>query len=352
MNSPFQFSFGDAPNCPSPMVTLENVQLGYHDHIQLRDIKLTLAKHDRIGLIGVNGAGKSTLLKSICQTLLPQQGTLHVEPKVKIGYFAQHQIDELNDELSPFDHLSSTEKTATDQAIRNFLGGFNFHGDRIFEPLHQFSGGEKARFALAKIIWLNPNLLILDEPTNHLDIEMCNALNLALQEFNGTLILVSHNRHLLNSCSDQLWVANKGQVTLFSGSLDEYIKQVAEQTSDENTKITQASSHQNSNQATNINNNSDNKKQSRKEAAELRARRKPFLTKLRQAEDQLEQLQNTLDTLEAQLADNSLYESQNKAKLDQLLTEQVQLKNQLEQDEEEVLIALEALEDFDQRINR
>ncbi|APS58586.1 ATP-binding cassette domain-containing protein [Piscirickettsia salmonis] len=350
VSSPFHFSFGEAPNCPSPMVIMDKLQLGYNNHIQLQDINLALARHDCIGLIGINGAGKSTLLKSICQTLAPQQGSIHIEAKVSIGYFAQHQIDELNNNQSPFEHLSAiseTKKPATDQYIRSFLGGFNFQGDRIFEPLEQFSGGEKARFALAKIIWQNPNLLILDEPTNHLDIDMCNALNFALQEFNGTLILVSHNRHLLNSCTDQLWIANNGKVTPFSGSLDEYIQQFSEKNKENNTAKSSVLPSQ-PNQSLTQNNN---KKYSRKEAANLRTKRKPFSDQLKRTEQTLETLQTQLTKIEEKLTDNQLYQNNHKAKLDQLLTEQTQLKKQLEHCEEEVFSALETLENFDQENN-
>ncbi|OAJ34291.1 ABC-F family ATP-binding cassette domain-containing protein [Piscirickettsia salmonis] len=351
VSSPFQFSFGEAPSCPSPMVIMDKLQLGYNQHTQLQGITLTLATHDRIGLIGVNGAGKSTLLKSICQTLIPQQGSIHIEAKVSIGYFAQHQIDELNNNQSPFEHLSAIseeKRQTTDQYVRNFLGGFNFQGERIFEPLEQFSGGEKARFALAKIIWKNPNLLILDEPTNHLDIDMCNALNFALQEFNGTLILVSHNRHLLNSCTDQLWVVNNGKISDFSGSLDEYIQQFSEKNKENNTvKSSTLSPPSQPNQSLAQNNN---KKYSRKEAASLRTKRKPFVDQLKHTEQALEALQTQLTKIEEKLTDNQLYQNSHKAKLDQLLIEQTQLKKQLDHCEEEVFSALEALENFDQGI--
>jgi ATP-binding cassette, subfamily F, member 3 len=221
--APFSFEFRDPERSPDPLLVLEEVAAGYDEKVVLRGITLSLRAGERIGLLGVNGAGKSTLIKTIAGTLAPLAGSTVFNKGVVIGYFAQHQVEMLRDDQSPLWHLKRiSDRNLKEQALRDYLGGFNFPGDMATGPVEHFSGGEKARLALALIVWQRPNLLLLDEPTNHLDLETREALTVALAQFEGTLVLVSHDRHLLRATTDQLLVVARGSVQAFDGDLDDY----------------------------------------------------------------------------------------------------------------------------------
>ncbi len=221
-DSEFQFTLTASPDCPNPVVHMNNVTLGYGDKTILKNVKLHLSPTDRIGLLGVNGAGKSTLIKALAGELTPISGDLTISPKLKIGYFNQHQVETLNLKETPFWHLKQLAPRLEQQAIRAFLGSFGFNGDKAFESVGVFSGGEKSRLVLALLAYQCPHLLLLDEPTNHLDLEMREALALALQSFEGAVLVVSHDRQLLGSVVDQFWIINDGQVEPYEDDLEAY----------------------------------------------------------------------------------------------------------------------------------
>jgi ATP-binding cassette subfamily F protein 3 len=223
VSAPFAFEFREPERSPDPLLVMEDVDAGYPQKRVLEKITLSLRAEQRIGLLGVNGAGKSTLIKTIAGTLAPLAGSKVLNKGVAIGYFAQHQVEMLRDEESPLWHLKRISKeSAREQDLRSYLGSFNFPGDMATGPVEHFSGGEKARLALALIVWQRPNLLLLDEPTNHLDLETREALTVALAQFEGTLVLVSHDRHLLRAATEQLLIVSGGRVREFDGDLDDY----------------------------------------------------------------------------------------------------------------------------------
>jgi ATP-binding cassette subfamily F protein 3 len=220
--APFSFEFREPLRAPDPLLVLEAVEAGYPERRVLKDLTLSLQSDQRIGLLGVNGAGKSTFIKTIAGVLPPLKGSAIFNKGLAIGYFAQHQVEMLRDDQSPLWHLARLSFVAREQDLRNYLGGFNFPGDMATGSIEHFSGGEKARLALALIVWQRPNLLLLDEPTNHLDLETREALAVALAQFEGTLVLVSHDRHLLRATTEQLLIVADGRVRPFDGDLDDY----------------------------------------------------------------------------------------------------------------------------------
>ena len=227
VSAPFSFEFREPLKAPDPLLVLENVDAGYRtenaaDKLVVRDIKFVLQSGQRYGLLGINGAGKSTLIKTIAGELKPLAGTANFNKGLAVGYFAQHQVEMLRDDESPLWHLARIAPKIREQELRSFLGGFNFPGDMAMTPIGNFSGGEKARLALAMIVWARPNLLLLDEPTNHLDLETREALTVALAQFEGTLVLVSHDRHLLRATTDQFLIVADGRLEPFDGDLEDY----------------------------------------------------------------------------------------------------------------------------------
>ncbi len=222
VDSPFEFSFREPDAKPRQLLHLKEATLGYENRDILQNVEWRLFYGDKIGLLGPNGAGKSTLVKSLAGTLPLKRGGRYEGQGLKIGYFAQHQVEQLRREESCLQHMKRLDPNVREQEFRNFLGGFDFRGDRVMEAIAPFSGGEKARLALALIVWQKPNLLLLDEPTNHLDIDMREAVAEALQEFDGTLVVVAHDRHLLKATTDTLWLVADGKVAEFDGDLDDY----------------------------------------------------------------------------------------------------------------------------------
>ena len=223
VSAPFSFEFRDPERSPDPLLVLEDVKAGYGEKVVLNDVNVSLRSGERIGLLGVNGAGKSTLVKTIAGVLPVLAGTATFNKGLEIGYFAQHQVEMLRDDESPLWHLKRiSESKVREQELRDYLGSFNFPGDMATGPVENFSGGEKARLALALIVWQRPNLLLLDEPTNHLDLETREALTVALAQFEGTLVLVSHDRHLLRAATEKLLIVADGTLREFDGDLDDY----------------------------------------------------------------------------------------------------------------------------------
>ena len=222
VDNPFRFSFRAPESLPNPLLKMEKVSAGYGDRIILDSIKLNLVPGSRIGLLGRNGAGKSTLIKLLAGELAPVSGEIGLAKGIKLGYFAQHQLEYLRADESPIQHLARLAPQELEQKLRDYLGGFGFQGDKVTEETRRFSGGEKARLVLALIVWQRPNLLLLDEPTNHLDLDMRQALTEALIEFEGALVVVSHDRHLLRSTTDDLYRFTIGKVEPFDGDLEDY----------------------------------------------------------------------------------------------------------------------------------
>lgn len=344
VDSQFHFEFPNADKYSDPLLNLQKVNIGYGDKIQLEGVNLTLRPGDRIGLLGANGAGKSTLIKAIVGELTAMQGEYFKGEYLSVGYFAQHQVDELDLRLTPAEHLLALKNDASDQQIRNFLGGFGFHGDQALEVCEKFSGGELARLALARIAWLKPNLLILDEPTNHLDLDMRHALTLALQNYDGAIVVVSHDRHLLVNTVDQFYLVHQGRVTEFDGDLEDYrafIKQSEEQLaegSNESTKL--------------VENSAEAKKEKKRREAEIRKALSPINKQVDKLEAQVETLQAQLAEIEEKLADTSLYEPAQKATLQTVLNDQSQAKKQLEVDEEQWMLLLEELEELEAQLTQ
>ncbi len=229
-SAPFQFEFREPLRAPDPLLVLDNVVAGYRstemegaaDKVVVRGIKFALQSGQRYGLLGINGAGKSTLIKTIAGELPPLSGTANFNKGLVIGYFAQHQVEMLRNDESPLWNLAKIAPRVREQELRSFLGGFNFPGEMALKPITHFSGGEKARLALAMIVWQRPNLLLLDEPTNHLDLETREALTVALAQFEGTLVLVSHDRHLLRATTDEFLIVADGKLQPFDGDMDDY----------------------------------------------------------------------------------------------------------------------------------
>lgn len=221
-SSPFSFEFLKPDRMPNPMLTMRKANIGYGENIVLKQITFSLRAGERIGLLGVNGAGKTTFIKSICGELKPFSGLVEPASSLRIGYFAQHQIDYLPLDYSPLEYLKELQGHKSERELLSYLGSFAFNRDQSLSPMKQFSGGEKARIALALIIWQKPNLLLMDEPTNHLDLEMREALSFALQAYEGAMILVSHDRYLMRSLVDELFVIDSGRLSQYEGSVEDY----------------------------------------------------------------------------------------------------------------------------------
>ena len=336
VDSPFRFRFLEPEKQPQHLLGLTGATVGYDDLVVLKDIDLNLLAGDRIGLLGVNGAGKSTLVKALSTGSTLLEGERVLSKDTRIGYFAQHQLDLLRPESSPIDHLRDIAPDDREQDQRNFLGRFGFSGERIFEPVAPFSGGEKARLVLALMIRQAPNLLLLDEPTNHLDLEMRQALSVALIEYTGALVVISHDRHLLKSVCDELLIVHDGIVDRFDRSLDDYQAWLREQEE----KPQQLGSDRTGGPRKSV-----NRKQQRREQAEARQRLKPFHDKVRSVEKALAANRSTLTEIEAQLADEAIYTDSGRAdELKQLMKDQAAAKSSIETLEWEWLEASEALE--------
>ncbi|MCI8208686.1 ABC transporter ATP-binding protein [Pseudomonas sp. S25] len=333
VDSPFDFTFRESSKISSPLLDLSDARLGYGDRAVLEKVKLQLTPGARIGLLGPNGAGKSTLIKNLAGELEPLSGRMARGENTVVGYFAQHQLDSLDAKASPLLHLQRIAPTEREQALRDFLGGFDFRGARLDEPVLNFSGGEKARLALALIAWDRPNLLLLDEPTNHLDLEMRLALTMALQEFSGAVLVVSHDRHLLKSTTDDFLLVADGRVQEFDGDLEDYARWLA----DYRLRNAPVSN-------TPVNVDKTDKKAQRQQAAALRQQLAPHKKLADKLERDLGTLHERLARVEAELADSANYEAANKDKLRDLLAEQAKLKVSEAELEEAWMEALELLE--------
>jgi ATP-binding cassette, subfamily F, member 3 len=333
VDSPFDFVFRESTKISSPLIDLSDARLGYGEKTVLEKVKLQLTPGARIGLLGPNGAGKSTLIKNLAGELEPLAGRLTRGENTVVGYFAQHQLDSLDAKASPLLHLQRLAPTEREQTLRDFLGGFDFRGARIDEPVLNFSGGEKARLALALIAWDRPNLLLLDEPTNHLDLEMRLALTMALQEFSGAVLVVSHDRHLLKSTTDNFYLVADGKVEEFDGDLDDYTRWLVDYRQ-RNAPVSN----------TPVNPDKTDKKAQRQAAAALRQQLAPHKREADKLEAELGKLHEKLAKIDVSLGDSDIYEPARKNDLRDLLAEQAKLKVREAELEESWMEALELLE--------
>ncbi|AIK89435.1 ABC transporter ATP-binding protein [Glaesserella parasuis] len=338
-DSPFSFEFREPLSLPNPLLMMEKVSAGYGERTVLQSVKLNLVPGSRIGLLGRNGAGKSTLIKLLAGEIQAQSGHTQLAKGVQLGYFAQHQLDTLRADESALWHLARLAPEKTEQELRNYLGGFAFHGDKVKQAVSSFSGGEKARLVLALIVWQRPNLLLLDEPTNHLDLDMRQALTEALTQYEGSLVIVSHDRHLLRSTVNEFYLVHDGKVEEFNGDLEDYQKWLNEL----NAQLEFAKKADNPTACHNEN-SAVNRKEQKRQEAELRQQAAPLRKKLTQLEKELEKLTASLTTLEETLASPEIYDVENKAKLTDTLAKRVATKKQLEEVEMEWLEVQEQLE--------
>lgn len=335
VDNPFSFSFRAPENLPNPLLNMEKVTAGYGDRVILDSIKLNLVPGSRIGLLGRNGAGKSTLIKLLAGELAPQKGEIGLAKGVQLGYFAQHQLEFLRADESPLQHLARLAPKLPEQQLRDYLGGFGFQGDKVSEPTARFSGGEKARLVLALIVWQRPNLLLLDEPTNHLDLDMRQALTEALIDFEGALVVVSHDRHLLRSTTDDLYLVHDGKVEVFTGDLDDYQQWLSD---------LQKRQAQESDPKPENGNSAQARKDQKRREAELRAQTQPLRKQIEKLEKEMEKFNSQLAEAEAKLADSAIYDPARKADLTAALQQQAAAKSALEEREMAWLDAQEQLE--------
>jgi len=335
VDSQFTFTFEQPETLPYPLLALKEAECGYNQQaIILNGVDLTLVPGSRIGLLGRNGAGKSTLIKSLAGELALLQGERYCAQELKVGYFSQHQLEQLHMSSSPVEHIIRAKPDIGEPQARTFLGRFGFSGDQALAQVKTMSGGEKARLVLALIVLEKPQLLLLDEPTNHLDLEMRQALVLALQEFSGAIILIAHDRYLLESCVDEFFLVANGQVSEFSGDIDDYQQWL----NDEKKQSTQ--SHKP------VSGNSVDRKQQRRAQAELRKKASPLKKQAEKFELKLHQLQEELNSVEQILADSDIYQSEHKKRLAELLKQQAQLKQEIDENEGHWLELEEQIEEI------
>ena len=311
IDSPFNFTISETEKISNPLISLNQSNLGYKEVI-LSNIDLTICPGDRIGLLGPNGAGKSTLIKSIVGSIPILNGDREVGTNFRVGYFSQHQVDDLDLSISAFIHIQRLDDTKTEKQIRTYLGGFNFRGDKVKDPIHLFSGGEKARLAFAIISYQKPNILLMDEPTNHLDMEMRHALTIALQTFKGAILLISHDRHLLNSSVDSFYLVDNGKVDIFNGDLNDYKNYILDINSVELR---------------------DTKKKKNKEPNESKDNTqaiKSLNIEISKLEKRLLRLNSKLDEANLKLADPDLYKDSSNDDLQDLIRNQLELSNEVE----------------------
>ncbi|HYD96199.1 MAG TPA: ATP-binding cassette domain-containing protein [Noviherbaspirillum sp.] len=354
----FSFEFREPLSAPNPLLVMEDVVAGYRVHQPgmaeasdkpvVANINFSLQNGQRIGLLGVNGAGKSTLVKTIAGELKALAGDTRLGKGLSIGYFAQHQVEMLRHDESPLWHLTRIAPTTREQELRNFLGGFNFGGEMVTSKIAPFSGGEKARLALALIVWQRPNLLLLDEPTNHLDLETREALTMALAQFEGTLLLVSHDRHLLRATTDQFMIVAEGKLQPFDGDLDDYRDWLFK------TKLAKADAPLPSSpekpaepgpaQAGSREDRQERRRLEAEERQRLSTLRKPIESRIKRLDEQMAKLNVRKTEVDARLADPSIYDDANKEELKALILDQAYLAKELEQLETEWLEQQDELE--------
>ncbi len=335
VDSPFTFEFKEPAKLPRPLLTMTDASVGYGERVVLQGLKFTLQPGDRLALLGANGAGKSTFIKLLAGELAPRAGEVTCAKDLAIGYFAQHQLEQLRADDTALAHLLRLDPRAREQDLRNFLGGFNFPGTMLERPVRSFSGGEKARLVLALLMYSRPNLLLLDEPTNHLDLEMRHALTVALQDFAGALVVVAHDRHLLRTTTDTFWMVANGAVQPWTGDLDDYAAWLRDYARQERVPPANASAIE----------PRINERARRQAAAQARERLTPLKRAVRSAESELERLQRARVNIAAKLEDAELYTSSSHAALSALLQEKREIEAAVAIAEKRWLEASEQLEE-------
>jgi ATP-binding cassette subfamily F protein 3 len=333
VDSPFHFAFRPPEKLPRPLLTLDGVAAGYGDTTIIAGVGLTFVPGDRVGLLGPNGAGKSTLIKLLAGELAARRGERREAQDLRIGYFAQHQVEQLHPGHSPLEHLLQLDRKATEQSLRDYLGGFGFAGDKALEPVAPFSGGERSRLVLAMLVYRRPNLLLLDEPTNHLDLEMRQALATALQDFEGAMVIVSHDRHLLRVTCDRLQLVHGGRVDEFADSLDDYPAWLRNRARGETER-----------EATQGEHGAEARRERKRAEAERRRQMQPLRREVEKAEKRLAALEEKKTDLEARLADARLYAAERKDELQRLVADSTAVAREIGEVEEAWLAATEALE--------
>lgn len=336
VDSPFHFEFRLPDNLPDPLLTIEKAAVGYVDRNILEHISLTLRPGCRIGLLGRNGAGKSTLIKLLAGAIAQKTGQRKEAKALNIGYFAQHQLEQLRPDESPLQHMARLEPLTPEQEMRDYLGGFDFRGEMATRAVEPFSGGEKSRLALALLIRTKPNLLLLDEPTNHLDLEMREALTFALQDFEGGVVVVSHDRHLLRTCTDDLLLVADGKAIPFDGDLDDYAAWLAAQRTAERAPEAEAAAEK------------AERKQKREEIQANRqallAQRRPLIKEIEQLEKKLAKWNDEKTALDSQFADPDFYAAVDRIKSEEMHRQAGLLSEQIDNAEMRWLEVHEALE--------
>lgn len=350
VDTPFTFSFREPTKMSSPLLALEQAEIGYGDKSIASKINLQITPNSRIGLLGMNGAGKSTLIKTLVGDLPLLNGQRKASELLNIGYFAQHQMDALDANASPMLQLARiADPKISEASLRSFLGSFGFSGERMDTPCESFSGGERARLALALIVWQRPNVLILDEPTNHLDLDMRHALTMALQDFEGAVVLVSHERQLIATVCDELLLVHAGRCTEFEGDLQDYAKWLREARQQQiNAQNALAKAQVVETEAKPVVVAKVDKEAQRKLAAQRREQTRPIRKNIEKCEGQIDKLQPRLAEIEELLADSALYEAARKDDLLKLMNEQTELKQKLETAEEQMLELMMELESLEQ----
>ncbi|WP_367109049.1 ABC-F family ATP-binding cassette domain-containing protein [uncultured Psychrobacter sp.] len=388
-DNPFSFQFYPPANMSTPLIEMIDADIGYSETPLLYNASVQVTPDTRLGLLGMNGAGKSTLIKALVGELGILSGSYRVSDTLKLGYFNQHQMDALDAAATPMQMLRRLAGKTSDALLRSFLGSFDFRGERIDTPSELFSGGERARLTLALIVWQRPNVLVLDEPTNHLDLQMRQALTLALQGFEGAVVLVSHDRELIANVCDELYLVHDGRIDEFDGDISDYGKWLSDKRKQENTadknsgkqKKDKKANKQFVPQPTKIkstNNHSDSskdiqvakldestnsaqttskqaipqqstlsKEEQRKLAAEQRKLTAPIRRDIENTEKSLAAIEDKLAKLEEKLAATDLYEEHRKADLLKLLEEQTSLQQQHSDNEEKLLQAMTTLEEME-----
>ena len=342
IDSPFSFAFTAPEKNPRQLIQAEKLNLGYDDITVINDIHFRLEAGARIGLLGANGAGKSTLVKALAGSLIPQSGDIERAKELNIGYFAQHQLEQLRNDDTPLSHLSRLHPEASESDLRNFLGGFGFANSMALSLVKPMSGGEKARLVLATLVRQKPNLLLLDEPTNHLDLNMRHALNIALQSFEGALLVVSHDRHLLQTVTDELWLVADGKLKPYEEDLDAYARWLLKSRASTTLRSDAQASLEGAETASL---SAEQRRQRKRDEAELRKQLRPMTLRTQAIEKRIDQLESAAKKREAELSDSGLYEDAQKdtlkkllhqqgletTELDNLETEWMELNEQLEQ---------------------
>ena len=333
LDSPFDFNFPVPGRSSDPLLRLDDAALGYQDKPVLSGVNLLLRPGSRYGLLGKNGAGKSTLLKGLVGQLAPSAGKRQTGEYCKIGYFDQQQLEALDLEASPLVHLQRLDPDAREQDILNFLGGFNFHGDSAKSAVAPFSGGEKARLALAMVVWQKPNLLVLDEPTNHLDLQMRHAMEVALQTYEGALILVSHDRHMLRNSVEELLLVHDGRVDEYRDDLAAYERWILTSYREEPSDTGRAPEN--------------SRREKRQAAAAKREKLQPLKKQLTATEKRMSTTEAELADIETRLTDTELYTDSGKGELEDLMRKQGELRVAAMKLEEQWLVLQESLEDLE-----